>query len=71
MSLETCVVCGRTFDPDKETTLYVTAEFTGGGRLTLTVCKNCEGEILELCPTDDGPGRAETGPVQRGGKEGK
>lgn len=46
MSLETCVACGRTFDPEKETTGYVTAEFTGGGRLTLPVCKNCAEEIL-------------------------
>ena len=46
MSIETCVICGRTFDSEKETTLYVTAEFTGGARLTLPVCKNCEGEIL-------------------------
>ena len=45
MSLETCVICGRTFDSEKETTLYVTAEFTNGARLTLPVCKNCEGEV--------------------------
>ena len=46
MSLETCVGCGRTFEPDKETTSYVTAEFTSGARLTLPVCKNCTEEIL-------------------------
>lgn len=46
MSLETCVACGRTFDSDEETTFYVEVEFTGGARLTLPVCKNCEGEVL-------------------------
>ena len=46
MSLETCAICGQTFDPEEETTSYMTAEFTGGARLTLPVCKNCTGEIL-------------------------